>query len=258
MTSDEREHSEQSAAGIVARKLEVPVVRRDGKGAPPGTHDFEMLFDNTRPVPLEVTRSTDGPHRRFWNQITHTDWQLEGMSASWWVSVGYSYPPAKDLRAALVQVLPTLEALGIENFDMNSEDEFGHRPNPSAPWAPLASVYVRRGRVVEMDPESPYVYIGNSGSYATGPEVINDLAAIEAANNAAKLGANGHLFIWVDSLDHQSWVGMDLRTPTDRPGAALPDGITVWVARRPASGEWEPDRLWIVRPGEAWVSLLGT
>src|SRR5215472_8551978 len=105
MIGNESELSERSAARIVADIVGVPVVRRDEKGSPPGTQDFDIMFGGPVTVPLEVTRSTDGPHRRFWNQVDNIDWHLESLSASWWVSVGYSYPPAKALRAALVQVL---------------------------------------------------------------------------------------------------------------------------------------------------------
>lgn len=47
--------------------------------------------------------------------------------------------------------------------------------------------------------------------------------------------------MWVDSLSHEAWVGMDLATPPrDRP-------------KPPQS--WEPDRLWRVSPGHAWETI---
>ena len=161
---------------------------------------------------------------------------------------------------ALAVILPALEAEGIRSFEMDDEDEFGRRPDPAASWSSLAEVGVRRGRALPGDAtEPPVVLIGSSGGFATAPDVINDLVVVEARSNRAKLGVDGHLFVWVDSLDHRSWVGMDLECPPrQRPGAEFPVGVTAWVARRPSSGGWVPDRLWILRPSADWASLSGS
>jgi len=253
VASDESRAAEAAAAEIVRAVLGVPVEQRDVEGAPPATPDFAILKPDGE-LPLEVTRSTDGPHRRFWDQISNTDWNLPTIASSWWVSVGYSYPLAKDLRRSLSQVLPRLEEAEVAHFEMSWEDERGNSPDHTAPWAPMAEVGVIRGRVVDANTKSPYVFIGNAGGFATSPEAVNVLIATEAANNAKKLGEQGHLFIWVDSLDHHAWVGMDLDHPPVVGPADVPPGATFWVARKGADA-WTSDRLWLLRPGESWRSV---
>ena len=96
MASDEQQLSEQSAARVTGEALGVRVEPRDVKGAPAATQDFDLVFDDGTVLPLEVTRSTDGPHRSFWNEVSRVDWALAGLSMSWSVSVGYKYPSVKD------------------------------------------------------------------------------------------------------------------------------------------------------------------
>jgi hypothetical protein len=254
---DDRHLSEQAASELVGAVLGVPIRELDGPTAPPGTPDFEMILAGGT-VPLEVTRSTDRYHRSFWNATSKADWELPGLSFSWRISTGYQYPRVKEVRRSLERVLPLLEAAGITEFDTNDPDANGNRPDRDAPWFPLVAVGVRRGSVVAMEQHPPTVMVGTAGSFATGPEVVNDLVKKEFANNARKVGRGGHLFVWVDLLDHRTWMALDLDAPP-RKEPDLPSGVTAWVARQKRGGEWIADRLW--RGGltgwESVTSLLG-
>ena len=110
----------------------------------------------------------------------------------------------------------------------------------------LGVVFARAVEGVRADNDEPVVLLGKTGGFSTGPGVLNDVCESEVRKNAKKLGEHGHLFVWVESIADQAWVGMDLdRPPSDRPD--VPAGLTIWLARK-TGGAWQPDLLWRVSP----------
>lgn len=249
---------ERAAAAIVGEVLGVPLHQTDVPGAPPGTADFSIDFP-TGACPLEVTRAVDGSGTAFWKALNRRGGVVRGVTGTWLISVGDAGANVADLWSELQKVLPLLERLGIDKIDTSTPGVGSFIPDPESPWAPLAQVNVRRARRLSEDPPGT-VYVGNTGSYITAPDAINDLALsmVTKQDNSAKVGAYGHLFIWVDRTVHRFWEGMHIDDPPDVP-TSLSIAPTIWVARRKTREELdtiEADRLWRLREGR-WESLFG-
>jgi len=170
--------------------------------------------------------------------------------------VGDAGTNVADLWRELEEVLPVLEQMGIDTIDTAMPGAGGFIPDPESPWASLAQVNVRRARRVSED--SGTVYVGSTGTYVTSPEAINDLALsmVTKQDNSAKVGPDGHLFVWVDRTVHHFWEAMQVDDPPDV-SASLSIGPTIWVARRKATAEsdtLEADRLWRLSE-RRWESL---
>jgi hypothetical protein len=230
----------------------------DGPGAPPNSPDFNIVLAGQR-VPLEVTRATDGALRSYYAQVSAHDWEDTRLQSSWAISVGYgAAPKVKALRTELSRVLAELEAAGITQFDVNDADDFGERPDPSAPWASLAPFGVRRGRSVQLAGPSR-IWMGSSGAFSTNAEVVNGLVRIELGkvDNRAKVGDDGHLFVWVESLSQHAHVAMELDIPPEGRPDGIPPAVGVWVARVDATSSepWIADRIWRLPPRSPWLRL---
>lgn len=52
--------NEAEGADLVARLINGRPIRRDGPGAPPGTHDFDIQLNDGNIVALEVTQQANG------------------------------------------------------------------------------------------------------------------------------------------------------------------------------------------------------
>jgi hypothetical protein len=241
--------SEDRAAEIVGQILDCPIERRDHIGAPDGTPDFEILAP-IGPCPLEVTRSIDGEHIAMWRAIGGNEIAFPELKRYWHISIA-DRSSIKPLVKALREPLHAMERARIDSFEMDEPDEFGNTPDPSALWAPLAVVGVRRGRSFDVEPRGT-VTIGSNSTIATAAEVLNGVAVTEIANNRSKLGRNGHLFIWVESSSSHAWLGMDLGPPEQPPAAFT--SFTVWVARWDPRAD-EPDRFWRLSSESGWEDL---
>src|ERR1700722_11314596 len=78
---------EDEAAWTVAAFLGGDPRRRDGDGAAPMTHDFDIECAGGRLVALEVTGLTVSEVAQMWAVVERLDWACEGLTESWSISV---------------------------------------------------------------------------------------------------------------------------------------------------------------------------
>jgi hypothetical protein len=238
---------ERAAARVVGEVLGVPTERIDGVRPGSGQPDYELHFASGA-RPLEVTTLTDGTLRSFWAAVAKHGRHVPGSVFSWWIATTYDPINVPALNEALAEVLPPLEVRGVR--------EFGDMPGASPTPPLLADLGVVRGRVVHARGENgePILFHTKSGTFVTNRDVLIEVCEREVASNREKLGEGGHLFIWVETLADEAWVGMDLdRPPEEEP--AIPAGLTVWLART-SGPDWEPDLIWRVSPEAGWESLI--
>jgi hypothetical protein len=231
------------ASKILSRVLCGEVVWRDVRGAPSGTHDFDLKLADGKTIAVEVTSFTDENAQAFWRAVSKKRWRTSELSKSWVLDVC----PTARVRTLRDQVEQHLRVL-----EKTSVPEFGSSGSSDPTICALRQLGVKRGRSYEWTP--PCIYIcSSSGGGSYSPEDLRP--AVEGVawvcDNRQKLGraagAERHLFIWIDVFAHAvaaSLWSMHLRPPG---GCCLPPEVNVlWVATPTANDEvpilWRFDR----------------
>lgn len=259
---------ETEAAWTLATLLGGRPTRRDGRGAPARTHDFDIVCGYGRVIALEVTSSVVPEVVQFWDAVEALDWQFPGLSRSWSVSLNAPRPGYSGTNVRRFHhEAPALFSALSQDIDGGHRDYFHGPPHPSLGPAAIEAIGklkalgVRNGSPIDtMTGDAAVILVGSVGPGGwTDGRSVNEAVAKAAVDNLDKLlqaeADERHLFLWVDATDNASNVAMaTFSVPTDVP--SLPDGIdVVWV------GLWMPGvdpesyahSLWCLRVGAtAW------
>jgi hypothetical protein len=139
------------ASKIVASALRATVVPRDFPGAPPETHDFDLLLNGGRVAALEVSTSARPEELSLWSAIAKQRWEAPSLRESWSLSVFIpgdgAQPSIRALRRRAVALLERLESPGVGDFDA-TEWHPPTAPGPAPTLDALLALDVKRGRAV--------------------------------------------------------------------------------------------------------------
>jgi hypothetical protein len=224
---------ETGAGGILRAVLgAVGVTPRDVGGAPPGTHDFDVVLADGHVLAVEVTIVTDEVARLMWDAVAKRGWTVPGLARSWSL-VLQEGTPIKALHAEVGSLLHALELVGVDRFNSREpRDDVARNAKDR-----LAALGVRYARSSETSGQ-PLVLVGTVGrGRSVGASDVNEAVEREAAkaDNRRKLRAagGGELFVWVDP--HATDVHAALQNEfayVPREPPTLPSEIrAVWVAR---------------------------
>lgn len=231
-----KEIEEAEAAQIVGTYIGADdTVRRDVRGAPPSTHDFDLLVGG-RVIALEVTSATDEGLRDLWHSVGHWTWTEPSLAWSW----GLSLRPGSrinDLHRQIASLLQVLEKAAVDSFS-DSESRGTRPPNVPEALDKLRRLGVQRGSSVADQPSR--IVVGVVGP--SGWSDVNDLnAAIRTAidDNTDKLrkaaADERQLFVWLDWTSHAAQAAINGVTSFGRLPAApvFPAWLHfVWVMPR--------------------------
>ena len=131
------EDPELEAAWTVAAVLSGRPERRDKKGAPPRTHDFDVHLPGGRTAVLEVTSMTVGPVVGMWRTISQLDWACPELTYNWSISLhaatreqaGTRVRPFRAKAAPLLAILERHnrgrvgDILGTDDPDRTDEEQ---------------------------------------------------------------------------------------------------------------------------------------
>ncbi len=251
--------NELRAGHILSEVLDGRVVRRDVPGAPAGTHDFDLKFDDDRTIAVEVTVSTDPKIVEFWHALHDRSWDAPQLRHSWMLNVT---PPAhvQTLRSKVEPLLHSLEQVDRRKFGLGR--------GPKTPEIEeLHRLGVKSGDVLESTlPPSIYIYSTGAGFAST--KAVREAVEREAMkqDNRSKLGRakadERHLFVWIDTLNTPAAAAMgfmDISPPT---GCTLPPEVdAVWIAfptQADDSGNIVDVQLWRCDQLNGWQKVRGT
>ena len=252
MPGRELDERELRAATIVGSILDGYAVPRDLRGAPDGTHDFDVLL-SCKCAALEVTRAANERVLSTLAAAFGSAFPAPGLVNSWLLSIP-TVGPAPSAVKAIVKRSPSLLAV----YEQHGLSETNGQLYPGQARAAvvdagttLVRLGVSRAHVWGVDGPPQLWFIGHGGVSAD-VDAVNRLAAEHAAGNADKLLAaqadERHLFIWMDASQAEAELAMHTGPPPDSP-PVLPHGVdVVWVAN--PSGH-----LWRSRPPGSWEVL---
>ena len=252
---------------MVAQYLGGTVVARDVRGAPDGTHDCDVRFDDGRRVALEITTAANPVRLSLSREAFGRDtWNTPDLENNWIVSAeADENPHMKTARQQVPALLAAFERHGELRIDIPYDPSF-----VPTDWAPAvypdvlslhrlgfdgATAYAPKdGPVAEI-----YVTIGSATWANRGG--INACVEAEAKANAEKLQSaeadERHIFIWLDSsMDDVELAFSTGELPDDPP--TLPDRVDVaWLATAKwrTADELGVKRLARVRPPAGWELL---
>jgi hypothetical protein len=240
------------------RQLDVP-------GAPSGTRDFDLIFDERNPEPLEITLAMIEQMRQTSERISAKDTTAPSLSHSWVLHIpSMERLPSGDpgsydvdrLFRAIVTVLKVFEGLGIERLDVAADRR-------SAPvGTPLRAAYdalFRHGVTMglPLDPlpgESPRIHLKSTTSSSGYGASIRCVVLAEArkADNLKKLeepadATDRHLCVVVSlNVGRAGWALFSDGEAGDAPDSLPAPITTAWAM----SGRWIAS----VKPPQGWVT----
>jgi hypothetical protein len=254
---------ETATKDVLERLLGARLTLRDAPGAPPATHDFDMV--RVHPVAaVEVTILTEEPDVELSKAMSLHGQVIESKSlrSTWWVEVRHSSQRQayKQVRARLERHLVRLESAGVGQFheeDVDPPQVVAELLN-DLPMLHMggAMTSTTRGRIY-LNERARATYVSGANVNAVLEEA---LLGSRFDGERAKLDRSGaeerHLFVWIDWRVYPAWEGLcGAEAPAAAP--ALPREITdLWAAahcRRAgqdvvvwwtaASAGWEVHRL---------------
>jgi hypothetical protein len=258
---------ELEAAELVASRLGGAATALDVEGAPDKTCDFEIVLANGARVALEVTSTKDTAVLSLMATSFGRQHKARGLANDWQVGIPHpsaSAVPVSNLVKKIVPLLAVFEANGI------SEAGSAGRPGPAPAGSPaevrdayrsmleLGAILVRSFGPVSSEPQ---LFITVHGGVGADIDEVNQLVVEAAEANAEKLAGTvsdeRHLFVWLDSSRPAAELAVFTGTPPAMPPSLPPAVDAVWLATKAmlAPGKVGVQRLWRVRPLEAWESL---
>jgi hypothetical protein len=264
VTGHEPTPLELQAAAVVAEHLGGTEQPRDGVGAPPKTHDFDIHLPDGRCIALEVTSIAHPDVVGFHNLMGDTEWMAPALRSDWWVALpdpegGQPVIRIKRVKRTIVDALKALETHDVALIDPDTLDPIAHLPH-SLPAAvrdaieKLRSTGVTFARCTGTAPDDVARLLFMAHGSATGnPDELNELVVERALAKQEKLvaardAAARHLFIWLTDSYPDAELAFNTLPPPEPP--PLPAGIdVVWLARK----AW-PIRLWRLQPPNEWES----
>ena len=262
------EDPEREAAWTVAAMLSARPERRDGPGARPLTHDYDIHLPDGRLVALEVTRLSVPEVVQMWDTIGSIDWACPELQFNWSISLrsatrGQAGAQVKRFRAKAPALLAVLERHSQGRFgDILGGKDPERTEEEERAIAQLRRLGARSGGPVGRPASGPaFVVAGTVGPGGTvDGTAVNDGVEAAALANLEKLraapGDERHLFVWADSTDPGALAEMATYARPDPP--QLPDGIdTVWVAlwQRSIDLQSNASTLWRLTPPGPWEIL---
>jgi hypothetical protein len=230
---------EVDAATILAAILDARIFPRDVRGAPSGTHDFDLMLAGGATIAVEVASLMNGPFRAFLNAKAGTTRPAPSLSGVWVLGFDHHQSVKKLWKIAETR-LAELEAAGITEFRIRFRPN-EHRAITALRDGGVTMAIWRPGRPGGIGLNDPLV-----GSF--GLADVSEGVAEAIADNRDKLVAADadarHVFVWVEIM-HLAGSAMSIsdRLPDDCPPLGPVD--KVWVARDCFLTGPEPaDRLW--------------
>lgn len=214
-------------------------------------HDFTLTVPSGRTVAVEVTRFADSralQQRAEVAKRVHLRYPV--LRHDWLINIAGTYH-VDEWLAAVEPVLVRLEHDGLVSLLVHRHPEDGEH----AAEADLRSLRVRLVyRLGDAGPDGAQIFLAEASvSGSTSPDVVVGVGSMLAgkADNVRKLTSAAedekHLFIWIDSDQHQAVAAVDSDwLPSGQPD--LPPGVDVmWVATA-----YDLAHVWAFRSGEGW------
>jgi hypothetical protein len=262
---------ELAAGDIAAAVLEGEAVALDVPGAPDRTVDFEVRLPGGRRVALEVTTATEEDAQRLRVAALGRQYSASELANDWQLGVieeaGREPVNIRALIAGIVPVLEVFERRGITEVETRQSPQY-RRPAPGTAQEVVDATLeqFKLGAILtrswgpRQSPDAASLLLSIHGGFSADIDKVNELAAIEAKANSAKLAAadadERHLFMWL-TLTHPD---AELAVHTGPPPSTLPSGVDVlWLATQGGAegfGKERVERLWRVRPrtaGKCWT-----
>jgi hypothetical protein len=244
--------SEGHAEAVVKSRLGGVVKRVDPGGGAQQRHDFDVHLGDGRTIAVEVTRHNVETSLKRLDAVAKRNRRPFATLRFNWV---VDFVPEYNVGYVLERISAPLEAFeadGIEEVLLRGDDvlEGAH----AALQALGARLVYRLG---PAEPGGGVVVLGEASSGgATAPEVIVDVVEHHAhlEDNAAKLSraseaAERHLFVWVETSQHQAVAAMAFGFLPER-APMLPDFIdAAWAVTA-----FDGARIWRYRRDE-WLHL---
>jgi len=239
--TDDGWDEKSDAAAVVAKHVGATAInKRDVPGAPPSTHDFDLIVGD-RVIALEVTSATDEGSKHLWKAVRTSSWVEPSLHYSWSLTLRPDTLFGK-LQGSGVNHLRQLEERGVMKF--TEYDKHLTQSPASRAIQQLMKLGVRNGVAVEDDPTCVVVGVYGPRGWSA-PEYLNGTvtlaidANIERLRNAA--ADERHLFVWLDSTSPESQAAvrhiLSFGGVPDAP-PTLPDGLdAVWTMPGAVVGE---------------------
>lgn len=241
------------AAQLLQQVLDGQVTWRDAPGAPPGTHDFDLVLPDGRTIAVEVTSATDPKAKEFCEVVAKARWRAPTLTRSW--LLGQTGTNVRALRKQVEPLLRQLENAEVWQFDEQDQQV-----------AQLVSLGVRRGAALNWGQPHEILVTGGEGG-AVDPEFARMAVEVVAwaQDNRDKLSHAGtderHLVVWIDPLGPQAFASMRAWRSTPPRCCCLPPEVDVlWVGRpcqTDESGRIVAEDLWRFKRGTGWEPILG-
>jgi hypothetical protein len=242
------------AAQLLQQVLDGQVTWRDAPGAPPGTHDFDLVLPDGRTIAVEVTSATDPAAEAFWRAVTKASWRAPTLKRSWLLDV-QTGTNVRAMRRRVEPLLRQLENAGVWQFDEQDQKV-----------AQLVSLGVRGGAAVNWGQPPEILVTGGVGG-AVDPEFARMAVEVVARaqdnrNKLLRAGAHErHLVVWIDPLGLQAFASMRAWRSTPPRYCCLPPEVDVlWVGRPCQTDEsWRivAEDLWRFTRGTGWEPIRG-
>lgn len=227
-------------------------------------HDFDLHYSDGRVAAVEVTASVVAVDEETQAAISNRrkggpKVKAERCRRTWrvWPQTGAKI---NRIRSEVDSYLAAIEAAGIEHF-IGTRDRHRH-PAVNKIYVDL---HVESGNVVDGFEEGYISLALPSGGGFIGGCLVNDAVEVEASkqDNRHKLSSahalegrsclEGHLFVFVDVLNHRVWTSL-VDSPPPQEAPELPQEVThVWAVGTARSGNGYV--VWRARAGSDWYSL---
>ena len=219
---------EKHAEQIVRERTGGTTRTRDVPGAPPGTHDFDVVRPGGRILAVEATLHTDPEQLRLYAAIRqYGEWIFPELICSWYLILDPAATRARELRAEAGTLLarhPIVQA-----------DTDGFRPRADSRLHQLGVRGVRKlprlhppQVICEPDDFDSAVLEPQDGRAIAG--VIEHLAGRKAGKLARADADERHLFAWIDFFQKTTLADLG-RTGLPQANPSLPAPVdAVWIA----------------------------
>lgn len=219
---------EKHAEQIVGEKTGGLAHTRDVPGAPPGTHDFDVVLPDGRILAVEATLHADPDQFRLYAAIRqYGEWIFPELTCSWYLILDPAATKVRDLHAEAGVLLSSHPGV-LADLD-------GFRPRAESRLHQLGVLGVRK--LSQLHPpqvvcEPDYFDARDLDPHGgrTITKVIEQLAD-RKADKLARADADGrHLFVWIDFLQKGALADLGYNG-IPRANPRLPASVdVVWIA----------------------------
>ncbi|MGH9223220.1 MAG: hypothetical protein ACRD2W_05435 [Acidimicrobiales bacterium] len=207
---------------------------RDPGGGSTQMHDFDVVLPGDRVVAVEVTRHTVSAENASRAETAKREWQFPALGYDWVVDMTVHHD-VRHVHREFPALLAEVEAAGLDRFDLKHK-------TPSGPAAEALQAMRAAGarllyRHIEAKAGGGRIILGAASVVgSTAADVLTGVTERygNLADNARKVASaeadERHLFIWVESGQHQATSAMAFEVLPER-HPELPERIdAVWLA----------------------------